>query len=137
MVEWIGCNNSKVYCPNLFICGVATSVKLYYCSGELCSPYFINCNAIYETGRQGCRSLRIYRKRYRYINLKFGHQFFKIIRLFHSICVSRHSTKFSFNFLKVINHIDKLYLLQQLIHLQQALQDSGLNRKYLCEYPHL
>ncbi len=26
LVEQIGCNNIKVYCPNLFICGVAADV---------------------------------------------------------------------------------------------------------------
>ena len=41
----------------------ASTGKINDCSGELCSPYFINCVAIYETGRQGCRPLRQYRKR--------------------------------------------------------------------------
>ena len=53
LVEWIGSENTKVLCPNLFICGVAAGVKLYYCSGELRSPYFINCNAIFVNGTSG------------------------------------------------------------------------------------
>ncbi|MGN0491614.1 hypothetical protein [Ruminococcus sp.] len=30
VVEWIDCDNSKVKCPNLFICGVAAGVNFVF-----------------------------------------------------------------------------------------------------------